>query len=64
MKTKPKKRRYSLVEYCDMCPHLDVDDIDESKLKYLCGKSNNREIPEKDYKEGIIPNWCPLPKED
>ena len=52
------------MEYCDMCPHLDVDDIDESKLKYLCGKSNNREIPEKDYKEGIIPNWCPLPKED
>lgn len=56
-------KRYFLVEYCDMCPFSEAEEYEGITEGYWCKKVNpSKEILQ--YEEGIIPDWCPLPKED
>lgn len=65
--SKANKNRYILVEYCDMCPHVGVDDTNEEEgvIKPTCEheKMGEKPIPAAQYTDGYIPDWCPLPVE-
>lgn len=41
------------VEYCRDCPHCSL---------VFC-QEEDEPIPQDMYDEGVIPDWCPLPKE-
>ena len=57
-----KNKRKLPIEYCDQCPFSETEEDIGITLGYWCTKVE----PSKEilyYDEGIIPDWCPLPKE-
>lgn len=48
-----KMENYTLIEYCAECP---------SESSRRCTKAHKR-ISKSEFEQGLLPKWCPLPKE-
>jgi len=49
------------VEYCEQCPFSKER---KSGQAFCCHNNDLKTIPKNDWRDGNIPEWCPLPNQD